>query len=80
MTLNNDFQDIAYNAEECFKPFVDKLIEHSPDLVLKYGINYDMKTEYVEGILVQYWSNEALNEKDLLEYMSKTYKSNINKL
>ncbi len=76
----NDFDDIAYNAENNFNTYIENLIEHKPELVLKYNINYDMKIEYVEGILVQYWTNEHLNEIKLLEYMRDTYSSRINHL
>lgn len=73
----NDFEEIAYTAEDSFGGFIDNLIDHKPELVLKYNINREMKLEYVEGVLLQYWSNEALNEIELLEYMKHAYASRV---
>lgn len=68
MTKPRQIKEIA---ESQFPNYLESLHENYPELILKYQINTDMKNEFFEAVLAQYWKQKPFNMNTVLESIVK---------
>ncbi len=71
----NQFQKIKQEAENNFPEFLKHLHNEYPELILKYQITTDMKNEFIEALLAQYWEFKTVDMVKTVELTVDRYKS-----
>lgn len=71
----NQFQKIKQDAEEDFNKFLEYLHEEYPELIFKYQITTEMKHEFIEALVAQYWESKTVDLIRTVELTVNRYKS-----
>ena len=61
--------ELSKVASSEFDTFVDMIHDDYPELLLKYQINKDMKSDFIEAMMRQVWIQKSYNKIDILEFM-----------
>jgi len=72
MTNLTQIKELADNE---FTHYLENLHKNYPELILKYQITMDMKTEFIEAALQQFWEQKEFNMNEVLESTVYRYKS-----
>jgi hypothetical protein len=71
----NQFQKIKHQSEIEFESFLKNLHDDFPELILKHQITNDMKNEFIEAIIAQYWEFKTVDFETTLNLTVDRYKS-----
>lgn len=67
-------QEIKEIADNNFERFLEFHHKYNPELILKYGLNIEMKDTFVEMFVLMYWAGQSYNENELLKLIHERFK------
>lgn len=71
----SEIEELGLMAHQQFDKFLETQVEKNPDLLLKFQITNEMRNEFIEGVLMQYWAGEKFNEANLMDFMTTRFKN-----
>lgn len=74
-----DLRKIKELAENEFDSFLENLHEENPHLLLKYQLTREMKNEFIEAAVKQFWTQKAFDLEEVLKFTLERHKQLMSK-
>ena len=66
--------EIKEMASNEFDSFLANIHTNNPELILKYQLTKDMKNEFIEAAIKQFWTQKPWDTKEVIEFTVERHK------